>query len=67
MDTPIGKLQIDYRDGHLFTNFVGSEIKAKVIFGHWKNNSFCGTEKEVEAFLIGMLKTIDKYKTDLKG
>ena len=39
IETKTGTLGINFRHNRLFCNFVGSEERAKVKFGHWKQNS----------------------------
>lgn len=67
IETPIGTMNIDYRNDMLFTNFIGNEDKAKLALGHWKNNTTAKTENDILFFIEGLLFQIDSYKNKLKN
>jgi hypothetical protein len=48
IETATGTAGVDLRDNHLFCNFVGSEERAKVRFGHWKQNTLVWDKKDIE-------------------
>ena len=62
IETPIGTMNIDYRNETVFTNFIGNEDKAKLALGHWKNNLSAKTENEIRFFIEGLLHSINLYK-----
>ncbi len=47
LETKTGILGIVFRNNTLFCNFIGSEEKSKVKFGHWKQNTTVETEQDI--------------------
>lgn len=47
LQTKTGLVYISLDKKHLTCNFFGSEEKAKVKFGHWKQNTFVETEQDI--------------------
>lgn len=66
--TPIGTLQINYRadNKRLNTNFIGSEAKAKLVQGHWKNNTYVETVEDVKNHIESIFNSIERYKFALR-
>lgn len=67
IETPIGTLLLGLNSKHLWTNFYGYEEKAKLIFGHWKNNTYIDDEQDVKSFIKGLFNKIESYKLALSN
>lgn len=66
IDTPIGTLQVSLRGEHFATNFIDREQKAKLIQGHWKNNTFVSSDEDIVNHIESIFKDINRYKAALK-
>jgi len=68
METKTGPLYIRVDDDNVhcysvFSNFLGNEQKAKLKFGHWKNNIHEGPEKSESE----VLEILEAFYTSLKN
>lgn len=63
IDTGLGVMQITLDVGkHLACNFVGNEKRAKLVFGHWKVNTFVKNPTDILNHIGFINSKIENYQ-----